>query len=73
MKSILDTAKKVQAWAAYAKKAVIGFSTAALAVVAAVHPAWSPEAGVILGGVIAVLGAIAQFKVTNAKSVKVPR
>lgn len=73
MQKILDTAKKVQAYAAYAKKAVIGFSTAALAVVAIVAPGYSVEAGVIVATVITVLGAIAQFKVTNAKTVKVKR
>jgi hypothetical protein len=69
----LKTIKQIQAYAAYAKKAVVGASTGILAVVAATHPAWSAETGTILTGVVLVLGTIAQFKVTNAKKPKAKR
>lgn len=56
---------QVQAYAGYAKKAVIGFSTAALAVVAYAVPDYSDEASYILSAVIALLGAIAQYRAEN--------
>ncbi len=67
MNSILSKIKQIQAYAAYAKKAVYGASTAILAIVAAVHPAWSVETGVILATTVTILGSIAQFQVVNAK------
>ena len=67
---MLAKLKQIQAWAAYAKKAVIGLSTAVLGIVAVVAPSYSTEAGVVVATIIAVLGAIAQFQVTNAAKPK---
>jgi hypothetical protein len=65
-----ETVSKIQAYASYAKKAVIGATTAILAVTAVVAPSYSDEAGFAVGIVVAVLGAVAQYKATNGPKPK---